>query len=86
MDSHNGDWAAFIVPIYDCRNTEVDLNRDLEHLDRFPCWTEEIPTSSFVVVSYTVAVFCTDRTGVWSVSFNIHWAMIYGISDHPVRF
>ncbi|KAJ3504935.1 hypothetical protein NMY22_g17759 [Coprinellus aureogranulatus] len=66
-----------LVPVYDCREVEVDFARDLDKLHTYPMWVEEIPEDSFLVVAYTVAVYKASSKQ-WTVSFNIHWVMILG--------
>ncbi|KAF6763377.1 hypothetical protein DFP72DRAFT_801285 [Ephemerocybe angulata] len=66
------------IPVYDCRNMPLDLSQDLGRLETFTRWTEEIPYGSFVVVAYTVAVFRAEKNKAWTVSFNLHWAMLLG--------
>lgn len=66
------------VPVYDCRDMELDFSQDLSKLRTFPVWTEEIPVDSFLVVGYTVAVFKASSKQ-WTVSFNLHWVIILGM-------
>ncbi|KAH6869296.1 hypothetical protein BKA70DRAFT_1104774 [Coprinopsis sp. MPI-PUGE-AT-0042] len=67
------------VPIYDARDVKFDFNEDLGRIDDLPRWDEEIPYGSFVVVGYTVAVFKSDKNRSWTISLNIHWAMVVGV-------
>ncbi|RXW13814.1 hypothetical protein EST38_g12042 [Candolleomyces aberdarensis] len=68
------------VPIYDCRDIDVDMVRDLDRLSELPRWNEEIPYGSFVVAGYTVAVFKKAKDK-WGVSFNVRFGMLIGVPD-----
>jgi hypothetical protein len=70
------------VPIYDARNTpDFNFKTDIPHVDsRLPRWKGEIPYGSFVAVAYTVAVYRANN-GHWTLSCNIQFAIIVGISD-----
>ncbi|KAH6902997.1 hypothetical protein BKA70DRAFT_1374066 [Coprinopsis sp. MPI-PUGE-AT-0042] len=67
------------VPIYDARDVILDFNTDLDRLQDLPRWDEEVPYGAFVIVGYTVAVFKADKTRSWTVSLNIHWAVVMGV-------
>ncbi|KAH6871665.1 hypothetical protein BKA70DRAFT_1450893 [Coprinopsis sp. MPI-PUGE-AT-0042] len=67
------------VPVYDARDVQLDFNEDLDRIQHLPRWNQEVPYGSFVVVGYTVAVFKVEKTRSWTVSFNIHWAILVGV-------
>ena len=66
------------VPVYDCREIEIEFSRDLDKLSTYPRWEDEIPCDSFLVVGYTVAVFKAASKSM-TVSFNIQWIVILGV-------
>ncbi|KAG2022486.1 hypothetical protein CC2G_000228 [Coprinopsis cinerea AmutBmut pab1-1] len=69
------------VPIYDARKaSDLNFTRDLPSLDKvLPAWRGEIPAGSFVMVGYTLAVY-KSNVGNWTISCNIHWAIVIGIA------
>lgn len=69
------------VPVYDCREVEIDFSRDLDKLQTFPPWVEEIPPDSCLVVGYTVAVFKATASKQMTVSFNLQWIVVLGVPE-----
>ncbi|KAJ2914814.1 hypothetical protein MD484_g5619, partial [Candolleomyces efflorescens] len=63
-----------IVPVYDCRNVDVDFTQDLLSMD-FPSFEGEIPKGSFVVVGYTASVYRA-QSGKWTITLNLKWAIV----------
>lgn len=70
------------VPIYDGRKVQLDLTKDLGHLDKkLPIWKdgkEEAPRDSLGIVGYTVNTY--KQTDKLHLSLNVQWLIILGTS------
>jgi hypothetical protein len=74
-----GKQAEFaLVPIYDGRKVQLDLTKDLSHLDgKLPVWKngqEEAPRDSLGIVGYTVNTY--KQKDMLHLSLNVQWLII----------
>lgn len=80
-----------VVPIFDGRQTQFELNDSLERLDELlPPFEHEIPTGSLVLVAYMANSYYrvqkADKSGQKSSSnqqlaLNIKWAIVLGVPN-----
>ncbi|KAH6902959.1 hypothetical protein BKA70DRAFT_1433936 [Coprinopsis sp. MPI-PUGE-AT-0042] len=63
------------VPVYDGRNTKIDLKTLLGHIGALPSWRGEIPDGTCMLVAYT-AVCSQYSSNPWKVTFYIRFAVV----------
>jgi len=78
-----------VVPIFDGRQIQFELDDSLEHLDELlPPFEYEIPTGSLVLVAYTAnSYYRAQKVGKsgqklssnQNLALNINWAVVLGV-------
>lgn len=63
-----------IVPVFDARGKDFDLERHCDAMADFPRFEGEIPGSSFVVVAH--ALNANPGPQQYGVNFNLLWAIV----------
>jgi hypothetical protein len=64
--------------VYDARNTDFSLQRDIDSKGNLSVFHGEIPRQSFVEVAYTASVYRSGKDGRWNFSANLLWAIVMG--------
>ncbi|KDR70812.1 hypothetical protein GALMADRAFT_75666 [Galerina marginata CBS 339.88] len=77
------DICSLTVPIYDARNVDFNLKKDVASVKGLPLFEggrQEIPDGSCVSVGHTVGIF-KNKTGDESLTLNVHWVIIWGVPN-----
>ncbi|KAF9455270.1 hypothetical protein BDZ94DRAFT_1316425 [Collybia nuda] len=66
------------VRVYDAREVDFNLTRDIDKMESLPLFEEEIPAGSFAVVGHSISSYEDSVPGEYGLSFNILWVILLG--------